>query len=116
MADTSTRDLFEPSKTAVKRDKAIQQVVDRADELDPNWSERAYGALTLYCRFFRTVEFIAEDARGWAESRGLISAPHDSRAWGAVMKRAAKNMLIRKVGYAPAKSSNLSPKVQWVPV
>lgn len=97
---------------ARRRDDAIEQVVNHADELDPCWSDRAYSALELYCK--KVAEpFIIEDVRAWAEGLWLISPPHDSRAWGAVIRRAAANGTVRKVGYAPAKSSNLSPKVQW---
>ncbi len=101
--------LFDAAK---RRDEAIQQVVTHADELDPHWSERAYASLMLYC-FQNKEPFITEDVRAWAEEQGLIQRPHDDRAWGAVIKRASKNELIVKVGYAPARSSNLSPKVQW---
>ena len=95
-----------------RRNEAIEKVSAHADELDPNWSDRAYSALTLYCTK-ATEPFIIEDVRAWAEGLGLISPPHDSRAWGAVIRRAAGNGLVSKVGFAPAKSSNLSPKVLW---
>lgn len=97
---------------AHRRDDAIEQVVSHADTLDPHWSSRAYSALELYCK--KVAEpFIIEDVRAWAEGLGLISPPHDLRAWGAVIRRAAANGIVRKVGFAPARSSNLSPKVSW---
>lgn len=97
---------------AARRDEAIERVVTKADTIDPGWSDRAYAALSIYCAKSREP-FIAEDVRAWAEGLGLISAPHDARAWGAVIQKAARKGMLAKVGYAPAKSSNLSPKVLW---
>lgn len=105
----TTLPLFD---AAQRRDEAIQKVVDHADALDPHWSERAYASLMLYC-FQNKDPFITEEVREWAENMGLVHPPHDGRAWGHVMKRAAKNELIKKIGYGLAKSSNLSPKIQW---
>ena len=98
---------------AARRDDGIERVSMKADLLDEGWTDRAYSALLLYLAKFGAVPFIAEEVRAWAEDNRLISAPHDSRAWGQVMRRAAREKNIRKVGYKPAKSSNLSPKVLW---
>lgn len=97
---------------ALRRDDGIERVSMKADLLQEGWTDRAYAALTIFCAKAKEP-FIAEDVREWAEGLGLISAPHDSRAWGQVIQRAARSDLIRKIGYAPAKSSNLSPKVLW---
>jgi hypothetical protein len=43
----------------------------------------------------------------------LVSEPPTSKAWGSIFKEAAKAGTVRKVGYAPSKSSNLSPKTLW---
>ena len=66
----------------------------------PGWPERALEALLAAGR--RLGRFTVEDAR---ELAGL-EAPTDRRAWGAVVNRAARRGLIRRVGYAPARSSN----------
>ena len=93
-----------------RRDTGMQQAVDHADSVSFQWSERAYGHVFDFCQHRRP--FLTEDARAFAEARGF-SQPPDGRAWGAVMKRAFANGLVKKVGYAPARSSNLSPKVLW---
>lgn len=100
------------NEAAARRDDGIERVSMKADLLDEGWTERAYCALSLYCLKFH-APFIAEEVREWAEGEGLISPPHDSRAWGHIMRKAAKDKRIRKVGYKAAKSSNLSPKVLW---
>ncbi len=56
-------------------------------------------------------EDVKENIREVAEP--VIGVPHDSRAWGAVMRRAARARLIEKIGYAPAASSHGSPKPLW---
>jgi hypothetical protein len=105
MADRNTY-----SQAAARRDDGMQRAVEHADAVDLFWSERAYGHVMDFCR--TKITFLTEDARAFAEGRGL-QAPPDGRAWGAVMQRAARNGLMKKAGYAPAKSSNLSPKVLW---
>lgn len=116
--DTRQIDLFarKPAAATVKRQRAkdardtgIERSGERADRDEANWTERAALAIGSYARSVGGP-FLIEDAR---ESAG-ISAPPDGRAWGKATTRAARDGLIRKVGYAPSRSSNLSPKVQWV--
>lgn len=102
-------DLFDVME---RRDEAIARVVANADEREPGWPDRAYAALLRFCEQERNP-FIIEEAREWAEARGFITPPHDHRAWGAIVQRAARAGVVLKDGYAPARSSNLSPKVRW---
>lgn len=97
---------------AARRDAGIEQAEDHANAVENNWSITAYSHLEAFCRARRGEKFMVEDLRAFAEARGFTS-PTTEKAWGAVIRRAAGNGLIRKVGYAPAKSSNLSPKCQW---
>lgn len=55
--------------------------------------------------------FMTEDVREQVEP--VIGLPHDGRAWGQIIRGAARAGWIRRVGYAPARSSNLSPKPLW---
>ena len=91
-----------------RRDDGIERAGDHAGE---RWKRLARGFLLEFLSSHRE-RFLAENVREFAEIRGL-EAPPDGRAWGAVIQSAARERLIRKVGYAPARSSNLSPKVQW---
>lgn len=91
-----------------RRDDGITRAGEHAGDL---WKKGARGYLLEYCAY-SSAPFMAEDVRGYAEERSFAKPP-DGRAWGAVFQAAAREGLIRKVGYAPAKSSNLSPKVQW---
>ncbi|OQC36088.1 MAG: hypothetical protein BWX64_02210 [Acidobacteria bacterium ADurb.Bin051] len=80
---------------------------DRARLSDPGWPERALAAMLEAGR--RLGRFTVEDARQLAG----VEAPTDQRAWGAVVNRASRRGLIRRVGFAPARSSNGSPKPVW---
>lgn len=91
-----------------RRDDGIQRAGDHAGD---GWKRRARGYLLEYLAT-HSGAFLAEDVREFAEERGL-DLPPDGRAWGAVVQGAARDGCIRKIGYAPARSSNLSPKVQW---
>lgn len=98
---------------AALRDLGIERAVDRADREKADWSDDAHRALERYCQAHAGQRFLTEDVREWAEKLELVAAPDNARAWGAVMQRAQRYGLIRSVGYAPARSSNLSPKVLW---
>jgi hypothetical protein len=83
-----------------RRDDAIAKA-------DPSWVAIAANVLQDWasCRApFLAEDFIAEH---------LVSRPREPRHWGAVFKYAARRGYIRKVGYAPANSSNRSPKTLW---
>lgn len=110
-------DLFadrSPVPTAAEADRAqrdgMAAAVEHADDVVFAWSQRAEALLVEFAGGVET--FLAEDARAFAAERGLPSPP-DGRAWGAVLQRARRANLIQKVGFAPARSSNNSPKVEW---
>lgn len=88
------------------RDIGIQRAVEHADAEIPSWSDIAFDNLRMFLRYAPDSQFMGEDVRGYATTRGLPDPP-DKRAWGAVMLRAARAGLIRKIGYAHAKD----PKV-----
>lgn len=94
-----------------RRDDGITRAVDHAETVAQGWKHRARGYLLEYLAT-HSGTFLAEVVREFAEGRGM-DYPPDGRAWGAVFQSAARESLIVKAGYAPARSSNLSPKVLW---
>lgn len=93
----------------------MTSAADHADREVGDWRGKAAAALRAYiveARRQNILTFMAEDARGWAEKRGLPTPP-DKRAWGAVISKASRAGFIEKAGYAPAVSSNSSPKCLW---
>lgn len=100
----ATLDLF--AQAATRRDRGI----DRAGRRDSAWTDWAAEIIRQHARNHET--FLIEDVHEYAIQCGL-PAPVDGRAWGAATRLAAKRGYIVKAGYAPAKSSNLSPKVLW---
>jgi hypothetical protein len=80
---------------------------DAANHVEPSWSERALEAMLETGRALG--KFTIEDVREACK----VESPTDQRAWGGVVQRAARLHLITRVGYAPAKSSNGSPKPVW---
>jgi len=91
-------------------DETIERVGENAGE---QWGDEALDCVLDYSESVDTP-FLTEDVRE-AFSDRLIE-PHDGRAWGHVMRRAARLGAIRKAGYASARSSNGTPKVLWEPV
>lgn len=97
------------------RDAGIALSEANANRAKARWSEDAEAAVMSYCQYYRT-EFLTETVREWAEFNDLVDVPPNSKAWGGVMRRCAANGIIKKVGFAPSKSSNLSPKTLWAAV
>lgn len=93
-----------------RRDRGIGSATNHAAAISPDWSARALQWVRLYAVTHEL--FLAEDVRAEAETDGF-AVPPDARAWGGVMRRAAREGVIESHGYAPASSSNLSPKVLW---
>ncbi|MEL6364282.1 MAG: hypothetical protein AAFR11_05530 [Pseudomonadota bacterium] len=84
---------------------------DHAERDEPGWNDRA---LSFLADFARTCSgaFLIERVREAFEGAGNPKPP-DGRAWGHVARRAKRDGLIVNAGYAPATSSNNSPKVLW---
>lgn len=101
------------AEAETKRDRGMARAVDHADRERPDWSLRAAHALHEYAQKHRGESFLAEEVRAWSEAKMLVSEPPTANAWGSVFKEGAKMGVIKRAGYAPAKSSNMSPKCQW---
>ena len=95
----------------LRRDIGIEHAAAGANMAVEGWTDKAYQLLQDFLRVQQGVPFLAEFFVGWAKSR--IEAPHDPRAWGKPVQRAARAGLIERVGYAKANSSNRSPKALW---
>jgi hypothetical protein len=96
-----------------RRDTGMKRSTDHANRERPNWSLQAAHALYAYCQEHKGEQFLCESVRAWSEAKMLVSEPPTSKAWGSIFKEAAKAGTVCKVGYAPSKSSNLSPKTLW---
>ena len=95
-----------------RRDEGIARAADRNERRHAGWQHEALGHLATFLSWQGDRTFLAEEVREYAVSAGLV-LPTDGRAWGALMQLAKRLEWIVAVGYAPARSSNLSPKVLW---
>jgi hypothetical protein len=105
-------DLIDYINASERRDLGIETAHANAEDKTPGWTDRALAYVVRFLEGRGDRTFLTEDVRAFAESCGLAYPP-DGRAWGAVTQKASRRGIIDKVGYAPAKSSNLSPKVLW---
>lgn len=81
-----------------------------ANRAGEGWKIAALAAVEAYCIAHPGETFMAEQIREWATH---VPPPPDGRAWGHVMQAARRYGIIEAAGYAPAVSSNGSPKVLW---
>lgn len=93
------------------RDLGVQRAADHANRVESEWTGQAIGLLVAFAKDCGRP-FLVEEARAYAEAKGLPQPP-DARSWGAVIRRAAAKRRVRKVGYGAAASSNCSPKIKW---
>lgn len=95
-----------------RADRGIESSGAHADRVEDGWRYQALALLTAFAREIGR-SFVVEEARAYAEKHGLPDPP-DARAYGSVVRLARAKGRIRKVGYAPAASSNGSPKCLWI--
>ena len=82
---------------AIERDKGIKKSIDHANAVNHDWSEKAYACFKLFLKW-RAGNFMCEDFRTF--SKALLPEPPSLRAYGHVIVRAAREKLIKQVGYA----------------
>lgn len=94
--------------------KGAERAADHADQEEPSWSDRALEMLRRFLAEHPREHFICEDVREYAGKRGF-SRPPDSRAWGAVMRRAAEFGLVVATGaWAPGRAMcHARPQRVW---
>lgn len=94
-----------------RRELGMRRSAEHAEDAAPGWINTAVSQLRVFVAQRSGAPFLTEDFRRWAQTR--LTAPPDGRAYGHVMKRAARLGVIQSNGFAAADSSNGSPKVLW---
>lgn len=99
---------FDAAKT--RGDLGAERAAGRAERRVPGWIDSTVEALRALVKIRSASNaFTIEQARVALEKS--ITAPPDGRAWGHVTRRAVALGIIEPTGgYAPAASSNGSPK------
>ena len=93
------------------RDIGIKKSFDNANDKFENWGEIAYDFLLQYIK--RNYAFLTEDIR--IASADIVPEPPSKRAWGAVILKAKKAGLIRKIGFRNVKNpkAHCTPATLW---
>lgn len=95
-----------------ERDAGMAQALGHAESVEPGWGDTAAMELLRYCKGMSGGKFISDEFINWFQSHGLTMPP-TNKAFGPVFTKAAKNGLIRKVGYRPHPLRHASPTVLW---
>lgn len=83
---------------------------EHAEAVAAGWQDRAVELIRAYPE----REFMTEDLREYAGSMNFPEPP-DTRAWGAVVRRAAREGMIRSMGYQNTKgeAGHQRPGTLW---
>lgn len=95
------------------RDQGIEGAYQHALAFESTWGDDAYRLLLAFIAQHRSASFMTEDAREWC--RGKVSEPPHQRAWGHVIRRAAKAGKVVKDGYSQCKDpgQHRTPATLW---
>lgn len=91
-------------KAIQERDKGIEKAVSHANEVIPDWAEKAYKMFKEWLQGWPSgFRFQVETFRVAAYARGLEKPPSD-RTFSVVVRRGKKDNLIRKAGLKATQS------------
>lgn len=93
-----------------RRDVGVTRVGGKVGD---KWLSDAAAYILAYAHAHRGGFLIENVAARWHFAQ--LPRAHDGRAWGAAARRAQRLGYIKRIGYAPANTSNRSPKVLWAP-
>ena len=111
-------DFSRPDMTVAhaRADVGIERAVVRAEKVSPDWTQKAADMLRIGACVLSgkgVQKFTIEQLRTLVD--GALPKPPDGRAWGGATRRATSlGFIVRLKGeYAPAESSNGSPKPMY---
>ena len=103
---------MEKDEGAVLRDIGIAKAVAHADRVVNSWSTDALKIVVDYCNGLSSGDHVTSEKFRMHAVVGGLQNPPDNRAWGGVMRNAAKMGIITKIGWTTADD----PKVHKNPV
>lgn len=100
------------TQAMAERDRGMAVSLEHAEAVHRNWGDEAYDLLAYWCSGDSGIQFTSYSFLRFADTQSL-RAPPTPKAWGSIFVKAAKNGLIRKVGYRPHPLRHASPTVLW---
>lgn len=97
------------------RNTGMQKALSHAIAVQVDWPEQAMNALRVFINEHPGKTFMTEDLRAYAYDVLALPYPPHERAWGAIIAKAARQELIRRVGIAPVEtaSSHMANASVW---
>lgn len=78
------------------KEKGMKRSLESAERVNPGWQEKAYWYFKYWIRY-QKQPFKMESFREWCKD--LIPEPPSLRAFGAIVRRAKKEGLIKHIDY-----------------
>lgn len=90
---------FDFTAARALRDDGIARAVSHAEADAPGWTEIAYNFLVRYAENHQ--RFQCWMANQSSKNSGAVPVPENEKAWAAPIRKALKNGVIAKDGFAP---------------
>jgi hypothetical protein len=100
------------TQAMAERDRGQSQALSHAERVEPEWGDTAYRWLSHYVAGEKGLQFTSFLFISWCELNDFPMPP-TPKAFGAIFTKAARNGLIRKVGYRPHPLRHASPSALW---
>lgn len=112
--DFNKKPVLDEKEARRLKNEGIDRAVTKADNDNPGWSERAYQFFVNKFLLIKNGPFMAEEFRSYCALTDF-TLPDNARAFGGVIKRAAANGIIERVGFQNTKNkkAHLTPATLW---
>lgn len=99
------------NESEILRDTGMKKAATSANSKYTGWGDIAYDFLLRYAA--KVPSFMTEEVRQAAKDD--VPIPPSLRSWGAVVRKAAKNKDIRRIGYKKVTNSkaHCTPAAVW---
>lgn len=94
------------------RDQGMAKSLGHAESVEPGWGDIAYSIMERYLSKCHGAKITSYHFIRWYEGT-VYPQPPTPKAFGPIFTKAARNGLIRKVGYQPHPLRHNSPTVTW---
>lgn len=107
--------LFNFAESSCRAEVGMKRALKKANKDNHDWEEKAMAKLIEFIHI-NSGNFFCEDVRAYAACDDNFPLPDNNRVWGPIIQKAAREGLIKRIGYGPVSNinANNTPASIWV--